>query len=447
MHAAADEFHKVRVPKVFAWSKDPSGPVGSPYIILEDIPGVLLGEEWTCSDTRGRPVFDMLKRLAETFVRTTAVPCTMLGSIYFPEDYPSDIPFMLPIIGWQVSPPYIDAVRIGPIADLLWWRAYHDEPEFDRGPWLTLEDCLKAAVRLERRAVERHQEDLSSLILTRSSPRDLYEILELLDKVEALAPVLHKPFDHIGMMNGWVHPDLRANNIIIPHKTPDNVIQRMIDLTIIDWQGTSILPLPMQFFIPPVVNYEPSIFLESGEPMFDIQAVEDVPLPSNFDKMSPKEKEMVEAELRLVTRQIRYMQMVSKMPICKDYLEHPLTPHVSGLLQGILRSCADGPLPLRCLLLNIADSWFEEVWGVCPISFTMEERARHMEEMQQHDRYMFALSQLQSRLQCSVDGCIYDVERYDEAVKEMEVARNEWDTAACGRPFPFEEGQWSQFLR
>ena len=219
-----------------------------------------------------------------------------------------------------------------------------------------------------------------------------------------------------------------------------------MDPTIIDWQGTCILPRYVQYHIPEAIKYEPRLFLESGEPMFVINAVEDVPLPSYFDKMTLEQKEIVEGELRLVTRQIRYMQMIKKVPYLGSLMFHPLAPFVSNLLIGVLRSCADGPFGLRSLLYGIIDGWQEDLWGPCPIAFASEEHARHMEEMKRYERYTYALIRLQARVGCAVDGLIHDIERYDQAKHEMEAAKKEWDVAACG-PFPFEDGMSAQFLR
>ncbi|KAG6836456.1 hypothetical protein H0H93_007837, partial [Arthromyces matolae] len=167
----------IHTPRVLSWSKDCDNPVGWPYILMEDVDGTTLHDEWPQSETRGEPVVTLLTQVASSMQKMMSSNFSRIGSPYLVEDLPDS----------ANSPPATDfeiknGVRIGPIADLLWWRCYHDEPHFDRGPWNTIEEYLKAAVRLERRAVERHRQDPSSLAYTKSSIQDLDEVEDLLSK-------------------------------------------------------------------------------------------------------------------------------------------------------------------------------------------------------------------------------------------------------------------------
>ncbi|CAA7260738.1 unnamed protein product [Cyclocybe aegerita] len=151
----AREKLNVHTPRVVAWSKESDtskDPVGWPYFLMEDVDGVSLDKEWFMPEMRGAPVAELLTQVGNDMHRMTVAPFSQLGSLYFPADLPSAPPLAAPMV-------LEDQVRVGPIADPLWWRSYHDEPHLDRGPWDTLEDYINAAVRLEQRAVERHRED------------------------------------------------------------------------------------------------------------------------------------------------------------------------------------------------------------------------------------------------------------------------------------------------
>ena len=65
-------------------------------------------------------------------------------------------------------------------------EAVHDELGLDRRPWDTIKGCLRAAVAIWRRAVERHRQDLTTLKFARSNLTDMDRVECLLDNVDAL---------------------------------------------------------------------------------------------------------------------------------------------------------------------------------------------------------------------------------------------------------------------
>ncbi|KAF9013757.1 hypothetical protein BDZ89DRAFT_995324, partial [Hymenopellis radicata] len=447
---------KLRVPKVLAWAKDATNPVGSPYIILEDIAGVPLHHEWTLPDTRGPPVAKMLLAVANIMARPAILPFARLGSLYFREDFPSQPQAPLLPEGYARELPDFEAsATVGPIADLLWWRPLHDELGFNRGPWDNIEECIRSAVALERRAVQRHREDPSSLCFTRSKLEDLDEVECLLSKVEDMALHLEAVFSSMNCPQ-WstrgtlVHPDLRANNLIVPPRTADNIESRLADPVIIDWQGTSILPFPFQAHIPHVATYEPEIFDADGNPMISIDGNEVSPLPPDFAQLSPALQALAEAEHRRAMRQRLFVRVLThdqrsewNMTLTTGFFPKLIHP----LFQGILRACADGPLGLRHLLMGIEQIWQDtsDFWGPVPFSFTEQERETHEREMERRRIFEGKLRLLMGRLHCGEDGGV-DEEQYETAMEELEKARSEWNEGECGGPFPFEDGKWGQFL-
>ncbi|KAF9012108.1 hypothetical protein BDZ89DRAFT_1143019 [Hymenopellis radicata] len=297
---------KLRVPKVLAWAKDATNPVSSPYIILEDIAGVPLHHEWTLPETRGEPVRKMVRAVCNIMAGAAYLPYARLGGLYFREDFPSQP--QAPLLPEAFARRFSDfeaSSTVGPIANLLWWRPFHDEPGFNRGPWDNIEECIRSAIALERRAVQRHREDPSSLCFTRSKIEDLDEIERLLSKVEAMARRIDVVFSTM-KHPGWsthgniVHPDLRANNLIVPPRTEDNIESRLAKPVVIDWQGTSILPFPFQARIPHVVAFEPTIVYPDGTPWISINGNVVSPLPDI--ELSPEQQVVTEAECRRAHR-------------------------------------------------------------------------------------------------------------------------------------------------
>lgn len=251
-------------------------------------------------------------------------------------------------------------LRIGPVADGLWWRAYHDEP--DRGPWDTLEQCILAAVHIERRAIERHRADPSSLKFTRSTLPDLDTIERLLSKVATLAPHLQRAIEKASpnprrfMQNTFLHPDIRAQNVMVPNLTAENAESRMEVPTLIDWQGTTILPYAMQFYTPPIVEYNPRLFREDGSPIIDFNGMpvgDEVPWPHDFEKMSPGKQEVVRAEHRVAMRHFQWNKTLFKNSNYAYTLAFSFQRTLYVLLQVVLRSVADGPQSFEYTLVNL----------------------------------------------------------------------------------------------
>ncbi|KAF9018053.1 hypothetical protein BDZ89DRAFT_1165422 [Hymenopellis radicata] len=423
---------KLRVPKVLAWAKDATNPVGSSYIILEDIAGVPLHHEWRLPDTRGEPVMKLVLAVCNNVARAAFLSYAHLGSLYFREDFPSRPPApLLPEHYARQLPDFEASSTVGPIANVLWWRPFHDKAGFNRGPWDNIAECIRSAIALERRAVQRHREDPSSLCFTRSKIEDLDEVEHLLSKVEAMAPRIDAVFSTMNHPE-WsthgilVHPDLRANNLIVPPRTEDNIESRLAAPVVIDWQGASILPLPFQAHIPHVVAFEPTIFDSDGNPMISIDENEVSPLPPDIE-LSPEQRGLAEAERRRAARQAAFVETLSRLDQWKLLLTTGFFPDLfRPLFQGILRACADGPLGLRCLLMGIEQIWGNvHLWGPVPFSFTEQEREAHKREMKQSSLYEVRLQLLMDRLNCAEDGCV-DKEQYETAMEELKKAKNEW---------------------
>ncbi|KAG6813146.1 hypothetical protein H0H93_013483 [Arthromyces matolae] len=247
----------------------------------------------------------------------------------------------------------------------------------------------------------------------------------------------------------FMHPDLRTQNIMVPALTADNGLNRMLDPVFIDWQGTCALPLALQWHTPGLVEYQARLTnLETGRPVLEIRSpLEEVAWPKNFDQLDPEAQDIIRAEHRIATRHVRWNQSFNKQPEFASLLAFDMQNHLHLLTQYILRSCADGPHPLKQLLFYIQLAWkFEaEKFGPCPIAMGFNW-IELMNMDKPHDRYENARLELTERLKCTVDGLVAH-EDYEASMKELERARAEWDEKSIGGPFPFDDGRWGQFLR
>ena len=445
----------IRVPKVLGWSKDHSNNVGSPYIIMEYVEDVNLHNEWRLPKTRGEPAVRLLNTVMSDCSKMVSPIYSRSGALYFKDDFPSSQPTLNHSALVNSKFPFLDSeFNIGPIADNHWWRPFHDEENLPRGPFDTVEELLLAAVTIERRAVERHREDPSSLAFMDSTLDDLDLVESLLDRVVALAPRLADcGYPTYGLRPTLLHEKLDAFNIILPERTAENELQRMMEPTLIDWQGTSILPEPFQDLVIPLVEYQPSIFQGNGEPVFNIRRTMDfdekdepsIPPELEAQLDTPEDREFVEGELRLAFRQFRYMEALSKTLIGIRNLRHPLAQFLPLLPQSILRACSNGPPALAATLLNIAYRWQDSWGGPCPIVFTAPEVERLLALMEKRRRYNASCHALKEFICCSPDGAVLP-ENYDSAVKLTHQLRKDWNEDECGGPFPLEDGRYSEHL-
>lgn len=78
----------IRVPEVYAWSSDPTNPVGAEYIIMEKIRGIALAERWGTMNTLERyKVIDGIVKM-ETELESLKLPA--YGSLFLRDSLPSD---------------------------------------------------------------------------------------------------------------------------------------------------------------------------------------------------------------------------------------------------------------------------------------------------------------------------------------------------------------------
>ncbi|KAF9479942.1 protein kinase subdomain-containing protein PKL/CAK/Fmp29 [Pholiota conissans] len=442
------------VPLIYAYSKEPSNPVRSPYIIMEDIKGAPMLDDWY--ELRGDPVRAALFTFANDVKRMNIPVFSQIGSIYFKEDLSLDLqrrPLFLKDDYYDASTienfrPAVDRFRVGPISDRLWWRTMHDDVDADRGPWNNIADMLLAAIHLEESAILKYKAAPALLSLTRTiSLQNLTLVEELLKKAALLAPSIslalqgHRFAGERLAHNVAVHADLSSNNIMVPRDDGTNTVDRFKRLTYIDWQGTSVLPSVLQSDIPALVQYNGNVFKIPAD------FRKDVPWPEGMDQLGEAEQEIIRAQHRLATRERAYRGALwPKLAPFAATHSHCIYPWITQLPTRILRGVADGPILLRECLINFCQTWdAEECHGPCPISFTNEEIVAHVKELNAHQQYEYNRDQIIGALDADMDGWVSN-ENYERAQMIVKATREQWDETYCGGPFPLEDGRWSFFL-
>ncbi|KAF9029317.1 hypothetical protein BDZ89DRAFT_723423 [Hymenopellis radicata] len=290
--------------------------------------------------------------------------------------------------------------------------------------------------------------DPKSLRFSSSTVEDLDEIQGLLEQVLVLAP--HLSATLIDSRPEWRdtptdivlgHPGLLASNVIVPHLTPNNAAERMNTLTYTHWQGAAVLPFPLHIDVPPIIRYDGELFELPDDPRKDIE------WPSNMGTLSQEQQDVVRTHHHLATRHtmwVREMLESKFYPFIFAYA-HDLYPAISYLSAIILRACSDGPWTLRGTLIRVYQDWDTEQWGPCPISFSEEELAANMVDIEEHARCHHLTAAARKQLGCDVDGWVPNG-KYDEASTLLAEIRTEWLARHSNTPFPFTDGAWSSSL-
>jgi hypothetical protein len=78
----------IPVPRVLAWSSDPSNPVGAEYIIMEKATGVQLFNTWSTMSDSDR--FELVQRTTELEGELASIRFPPSGSLYLRESLAKD---------------------------------------------------------------------------------------------------------------------------------------------------------------------------------------------------------------------------------------------------------------------------------------------------------------------------------------------------------------------
>lgn len=122
--------HGIPVPKILDWSSSTSNPLGSEYIIMEQVSGKELSETWHSMSFEER--MSIVKKIVHLESLLFSIPFPASGSLFLkgflnPEINTVDIP------NDHVNP-RADKFCIGPSTEYLWWYQKRNELAANRGP-------------------------------------------------------------------------------------------------------------------------------------------------------------------------------------------------------------------------------------------------------------------------------------------------------------------------
>ncbi|GES66750.1 aminoglycoside phosphotransferase [Aspergillus terreus] len=119
----------IPVPKVLAWSADPTNPVGAEYIVMERVPGVQIFKKWDEMGESNR--ISIIKRLTQWERELTGIRFPAFGSLY----HKSSLRGSLGEHDWISLDPSVDPEGlycIGPSCDSAWTMQH--SPSVHCGP-------------------------------------------------------------------------------------------------------------------------------------------------------------------------------------------------------------------------------------------------------------------------------------------------------------------------
>lgn len=123
----------IPIPKVLAWSSDPSNFVGAEYIIMEKTSGVQLFNTWGTMSDSDR--FDLVQRITELEGELASIRFPASGSLYLRESLAKDKTQIKLSLDKDPSQRFC----IGPSCERQWFSQLEGgttfvSSEFDRGP-------------------------------------------------------------------------------------------------------------------------------------------------------------------------------------------------------------------------------------------------------------------------------------------------------------------------
>ena len=128
------------VPCVFTWSgasgkRGHTNPVGADYIIMEEVPGVRLGERWRGFESADH-VRPIMTGILDAESKFESMRFSRIGSLYFKEDVSEDLQ-AVPLLSGAVdatTQQLSEKYRVGPLINNQWWRGERAHMSLDRGP-------------------------------------------------------------------------------------------------------------------------------------------------------------------------------------------------------------------------------------------------------------------------------------------------------------------------
>lgn len=373
----------IRVPEVYAWSSDPTNPVGTEYILMEKIRGTALAERWGTMNALERyKVIDGIVKM-ETELESLKLPA--YGSLFLQESLPSEYPR-------YTLPPDLDpngVFCVGPSCS----RAVYHKPrsQSDVGPWTSILDFALSLPHRELARAADEKEEVQRHLDRFSDSQLVDEYCDLLRKAVLVLPVLsHDPRVLEGAASVIWHTDLHLGNIYVSSDDPTTIEG------VIDWQSAQSVPLFIQAqfpeFLRPPKNYSTGTEIPS--------------LPENFEELDPDQKEKV-AEEQTLAAQSKYYEMSCLAYNKSTYDAMKLDRRLWEPFTCCQLFSNGSMVPLRNSLIRLFQDW-ENIGlpGSCPFEFTEDDLRRHNEQVQHYQDTVYLWDIVKGQLRTDDSGWV-----------------------------------------
>ncbi|KAH3943357.1 hypothetical protein HBH53_176480 [Parastagonospora nodorum] len=355
----------IPVPRVLAWSSDPSNPVGAEYIIMEKASGVQLFNTWGTMSDSDR--FELVQHITELEGELASICFPASGSLYLRESLAKDE------AQFELSRDADPSQKfcIGPSCERQWNSQSEEDTtivpstNFDRGPWLNISSLGDALVKREVGRIREHYSITMPdrpTISTEGQLAVLNMATEVMSRLDTGTII-----DRFSQPVLW-HTDLHMGNIFVSSEDPTKVV------SLIDWQSISVSPLVLQARFPEILSLDPDFVLDSAMP----------DLPEDYETLDAADKQIAEFKTRQA-RMAKAYEVASSVHNPQAYKAFFMPSFLQDLFTRCGEASEEGIIPLRACLIQIAEAWddigFE---GPCPLEFSDEEIQRHSQQFQEY---------------------------------------------------------------
>ncbi|KAI5887698.1 uncharacterized protein SCHCODRAFT_02752110 [Schizophyllum commune H4-8] len=406
----------IPVPRVRSWSSHAENtPVGTEYIMYENIPGVPLSQYYDKTDTQLES--DPFIRVLPTIVTIESILSergfNLVGALYYKDDVPDHLRRDWPLHSKkEYWTPNSTRFCIGPTINREFWRAGRSALNIDRGPWPDDRAYMDAVGKCARACIDAGLED---------DPNGTYQ--GLISKYEKLVPFIAP----LRMAVSLWHPDLHSSNIIIDESGEQPSISG-----IIDWQGSVVAPYYRQFRVPPAYQVDEGTELVVHGPGTPPK------LADSYDKLSPEEQERAQHILRRAWRAFTHEVFLQHHDeqLARDL--YSLDGGASTLRLTTMPSSAitagshyEALLYARWSMKMVWDVWIpivgkSEDGGPTipfPFPFTQDEAQRIDEELQSYQHAESICDGILTRFGINPESeGLVEADKYEETKKAVEAA-------------------------
>ncbi|RAL07047.1 aminoglycoside phosphotransferase family protein [Aspergillus homomorphus CBS 101889] len=356
------------VPQVYAWSsRAAENPVGAEFILMEKQPGVMLSDVW--DSLKGKSRAQLVLQVVDLEKTLAATKFTGYGALYYKKDSPPSRAATAPL--------YVDSNRktlpsdkfvIGPTNHRAFFDFGRGSLDIDRGPWTSATELVTAVANRE---IATTRKGLKYPLMPEGlfrgprqyQPNTAKKLATLNNYLRVAASTLpENPTSHASVL--W-HGDLNLQNIFVDPAEPTRITG------IIDWQSTSLSPLFTQVTRP--------AFLEYNGPL--PESLDKVPLPVNFDSLSPADQRDAKALHQAQTLHNLYLaRSLQVNPAVFDAIQgHRTLRHQVSVLPGL--TIMDYEPCLADFLRDVQKQWPDIVGRgpdgallvSCPLQFSVDE--------------------------------------------------------------------------